>query len=116
MIDTQIYIYGKERNGKNRIEGGKPGRTIHVVSFSSLPCRKAIIWISHYTRLLFSSIKQFYPILSEVGKKKKDAAKPHTPPAWDAEMIGGRLGSTAGGVRVSKMQSANVKPSEENSS
>lgn len=44
--------------------------------------------------LLFSSIKQFYPILSGV---EKDAAKPHTLPAWDAEMIGGYLNSTAGG-------------------
>lgn len=63
-------------------------------------------------RLLFSSIKQFYPILS--GVEKKDAAKPHTLPAWDAEMIGDCLSNTAGGVHVSKMQSANVKSSEEN--
>ena len=47
---------------------------------------------------------------------KKDAAKPHALPAWDAEMIGDYLGNTAGGVHVSEMQSANVKSSEENSS
>lgn len=82
-----------------------------LVSFSSLPCRKAIIWISHSMSPLFSSIKQFYPILARV---EKDAAKPHTLPAWDAEMIGDYLRSTAGGVHVSKMQSANVKSSEEN--
>lgn len=81
-----------------------------LVNFS-LPRRKAVIWISHYMSLLFSSIKQSCPILAGV---EKDAAKPHTLPAWDAEMIGDYLGNTAGGVHVSKMQSANVKSSEEN--
>lgn len=48
--------------------------------------------------------------------EKKDAAKPYTLPARDAEMIGDYLGNTAGGVHVNEMQSANVKSGEENSS
>lgn len=63
--------------------------------------------------LLFSSIKLSILFFLEW---KKDTAKPHTLPAWDAEMIGDYLGDTAGGVHVSGMQSANVKSSEENSS
>ena len=47
-----------------------------LVRFSSLPGRKAIIWISHYMSLLFSSIKQFYPILSGVEKRRCKATYP----------------------------------------
>ena len=84
MIHTQKR-YRKDRSGEEGMEGGGLEKELMRLSFSSFPCGKAVIWASRYTSLLFcpyNSSILFFP------EWKKEAAKPHTLPAGDAEMRG----------------------------